>query len=50
VGVVAQLLHCVVLQLWLLCHVVLLNCEDHSDWTAKDEVSRKKENEKRKMH
>jgi hypothetical protein len=27
-----------------------LNCEDRGDWTTKDEVSRKKENKKRKMH
>jgi hypothetical protein len=50
VGVVAQLLRCVVSWLWLLRHVVSLNCEDRGDWTIKDEVSRKKENKKRKMH
>jgi hypothetical protein len=50
VGVVAQLLCSMVSQLWPLCRVVSLNCEDRGDWTAKDEVSRKKENEKRKMH
>src|SRR6266851_3943448 len=43
-----QLLHCMVSQSWLLHHVVLLNCEDHSDWTTKDEVSRKKEKRKKK--
>ena len=30
--------------------MVSLNCEDCSDWTIEDEVSRKKENKKRKMH
>jgi hypothetical protein len=48
VGVVAWLLHSVALWLWPLHHVVSLNCEDRGDWTAKDEVSRKKEKEKRK--
>jgi hypothetical protein len=50
VGVVVWLLHCVVSWLWLLHHVVSLNCEDCGDWTTKDEVSRKKEKEKRKIH
>jgi hypothetical protein len=49
VGVVVWLLHCMVSQLQPLRHVVSLNCEDCSDWTTKDEVSRKKENKKRKQ-
>jgi hypothetical protein len=50
VGVVAWLLHCMVLRLQPLHHVVSLNCEDCGNWTTKDEVSRKKENRKRKTH